>query len=274
MTISCRTNTPPFAIRVAAVFFIAGNFFIAPTVAQAACDFELQGEGRVAAVTDARSFRLDDGREVRLAGVELPAKMADGHALEELALGRDVTLHGASDAPDRYGRQQAFVFVHGNDTSIQNRLLSQGSAVGSGNVADRACAVELAAAENDARSARRGLWADPAAIKNAESTADILAEIGRFTLVEGKVISARQAGATFYINFGKRWIRDFAVTISRRMMPSFEAAGIKLGTLDTRRIRVRGFVEKRGGAPRMEVFAPGQIELVNESGVASAGKSE
>ena len=36
----------------------------------AACWFEPQGEGRVAAVIDARSFRLQDGREIRLAGIE------------------------------------------------------------------------------------------------------------------------------------------------------------------------------------------------------------
>jgi hypothetical protein len=36
----------------------------------AGCAFEGQGEGRVAAVIDARTFRLEDGREVRLAGIE------------------------------------------------------------------------------------------------------------------------------------------------------------------------------------------------------------
>ena len=36
----------------------------------AGCAFEAQGEGRVAAVIDARTFRLEDGREVRLAGIE------------------------------------------------------------------------------------------------------------------------------------------------------------------------------------------------------------
>src|SRR5262245_16893929 len=38
--------------------------------ANAHCAFEPQGEGRVAAVIDARSFRLDDGREILLAGIE------------------------------------------------------------------------------------------------------------------------------------------------------------------------------------------------------------
>ena len=40
-----------------------------PAIA-AGCSFEPQGEGRVAAIIDARTFRLEDGREVRLAGIE------------------------------------------------------------------------------------------------------------------------------------------------------------------------------------------------------------
>ena len=118
-----------------------------------------------------------------------------------------------------------------------------------------------AAAEAAARQARRGIWADPAAIKNAESPGDILAGIGRFTVVEGKVLSVRQAGATTYINFGRHWTRDFAVTISRRMMPAFEAAGITPKSLENRRIRVRGWIEARGG-PRIEALRVGQIEML------------
>ena len=260
MSNSCRmtTNTPPFAISVVAVFLLSGS------AALAACDGDLQGNGRVAAVTGARDFRLEDGREVRLTGIELPRKTPDTRFLRELIAAREVTLHGPNEVPDRYGRQQAFVFLYGHDTSVQSELLSQGLALNAGNVTDKSCAVELAAAETSARTARRGLWSDPSAIKNAESAPDILAEIGRFTLVEGKVVSARQAGATFYINFGKRWIRDFAVTISRRMMPSFEAAGLKLAALENKRIRVRGFVERRGG-PRIEVSSPGQIELIQDN---------
>jgi hypothetical protein len=88
-----------------------------------------------------------------------------------------------------------------------------------------------------------------------------LAGIGRFMVVEGKVLSVRQAGATTYVNFGRNWTRDFAVTISRRVLPSFEAAGISLKSLENRRIRVRGWVEARGG-PRIEVLRVGQIEML------------
>jgi endonuclease YncB( thermonuclease family) len=228
----------------------------------AGCSFEPQGEGRVAAVIDIRTFRLDDGREVRLAGiVPVISDKTKAAVLAAIIGGRDVTLRGEDDAPDRYGRQPAFVFLTGSETTVQSELLRRGEALISAEMANKDCAAELAAAEAEARQAKTGTWADPAAIKNAESPGDILAGIGRFTVVEGKVLSVRQAGATTYLNFGRNWTRDFAVTISRRMVPAFEAAGLGLKSLENRRIRVRGFVEARGG-PRIELLRVGQIEVL------------
>jgi endonuclease YncB( thermonuclease family) len=231
----------------------------------AGCSFEPQGEGRVAAVIDARTFRLQDGREVRLAGIEPVVTEAGASrppALAAIVAGREVTLHGDDDTPDRYGRQPAFVFLAASDTLVQSVLLAQGDALVSSTVTNKDCASILTAAEAAARQAKRGTWADPAAIKNAESPGDILAGLGRFAVVEGKVLSVRQAGATTYLNFGRNWTRDFAVTISRRMMPAFETAGIALKSLENRRIRVRGWVETRGG-PRIEALRVGQIELLD-----------
>src|SRR3981081_312419 len=236
-------------------------FVAAATPAVAAgCSFESQGEGRVAEILDARSFRLQDGREVRLAGIE-PAVAENASRTSALIAGRDVTLRGEDDTPDRYGRQPAFVFLVGSETSVQGLLLAQGEALVSATVTNKDCASLLTAAEAAARQAQQGTWADPAAIKNAESSGDILAGIGRFTLVEGKVLSVRQAGATTYLNFGRNGTRDFAVTISRRMVGGFEASGIVLKSLENRRIRVRGWVEARGG-PRIDVLRVGQIEVL------------
>jgi endonuclease YncB( thermonuclease family) len=237
--------------------------FVATHPALAApCSFEPQGEGRVNAIIDARSFRMEDGREVRLAGIETIA--TNSSALSALVAGRDVALRGETDAPDRYGRQPAFVFADSAGTPVQSLLLARGEALVSADIADKACAAELAAAEAVARRARRGIWANPAVIKNAESPGDILTRIGQFTVVEGKVLSVRQAGSVTYVNFGRRWTRDFAVTISRRMAAAFEAAGVTLKLLENKRIRVRGFVEARGG-PRMEALRVGQIELAGEN---------
>jgi endonuclease YncB( thermonuclease family) len=233
-----------------------------PAVA-AGCAFDPQGEGRVAAVIDSRTFRLQDDREVRLAGIEpvVAENASRTSALAVIVAGREVTLRGEDDTPDRYGRQPAFVFLGDSETSVQGLLLAQGEALVSATVTDKNCAMALIAAEAAARDAKRGTWADPAAIKNAESPGDILAGNGRFMLVEGRVLSVRQAGAITYLNFGRNWTRDFAVTISRRVLPSLEAAGISPKSLENRRIRVRGFIETRTG-PRIDLVRAGQIELL------------
>src|SRR5260370_15334572 len=226
----------------------------------AGCAFEPQGEGRVVAVVDARTFRLEDGREIRLAGIE-PAG-ADGAkgaaALSAILMGRDVTLRGADDTPDRYGRQPGFVFLVGSETPIQTELLSRGEALVAADATDKDCALALVAAEAEARGAKRGTWADPTAIKNTETPGDILAGIGRFTGVQGKVLSVRQAGATTYLNFGRNWTRTFAVTISRRAVPALEAAGISVKSLENRRIQIRGWVEAHGG-PRLHGLPCGPV---------------
>jgi endonuclease YncB( thermonuclease family) len=251
-------------ISIGAIIIAAGS---TNSAIAAGCSFEPQGEGRVNAIIDARSFRMDDGREVRLAGIETieAARNPDNAStLGALIAGRNVALRGETDAPDRYGRQPAFVFADSAGTSVQSLLLARGEALVSADITDKACAAELAAAEAAARLAKRGVWANSAVIKNAESPGELLTRIGQFTVVEGKVLSVRQAGSVTYINFGRRWTRDFAVTISRRMVPAFEAAGITLNSLENKRIRVRGFIEARGG-PRIEALLVGQIELAGEN---------
>ncbi|MGA7999224.1 MAG: thermonuclease family protein, partial [Bradyrhizobium sp.] len=173
----------------------------------------------------------------------------------------EVTLSGQDDTPDRYGREPAFAFLDASQTPVQAQLLAQGAALVSGSLTDRECASVLTAAEAAGREAKLGVWADASAIKNAESAGDILAGIGRFVVVEGKVLSVRQAGATTYLNFGRNWTRDFAVTISKRALPAFEAGGVVLKSLENKRIRVRGWVETRGG-PRIEALHAGQIEVL------------
>lgn len=239
---------------IVALLLVAGH-----SASASPCQFESQAEGRVAAIVDARSVRLDDGREIRLIGIETTATTKP--ALTSLLIGRDVALRGTDDTPDRYGRQGAFVFVGESEISVQATLLAQGDAIASAEIVDKDCAAALMASESEARRQKKGNWADPSAIKNAESPDDILAGIGRFMVVEGKVLSVRQAGAMTYLNFGRNWTRGFAVTISRRSLPAFANAGIDLKSLENKRIRVRGWVEGNTG-PRIDVRLVGQVELL------------
>ncbi len=251
----------------ALLFALAFAVTLHPSAHAAGCHFAPQGEGRVSEIIDGRTFRFDDGREVILAGIEIvkaDGDAAGNAALANLVTNRDVTLQGENDMPDRYGRQPAFAFSSESDQPVQLTLLTQGAALVSATVANADCANSLLAAEREARLERRGIWVNATVIKNAESAGDILAAVGQFALVEGRVLSVRQAGATTYVNFGRRWTQDFAVTISRRMMTAFEAAGISPKSLERRRIRVRGFVERHGG-PRIEALRLGQIEVVGDN---------
>jgi hypothetical protein len=103
----------------------------APAIASG-CSFEAQGEGRVAAIIDARGFRLEDGREVRLAGIEpIAAEQAGSTStLSAILKGHGVTLRGEDDTPDRYGRQAAFVFLDDSESSVQEIGRRRGAGCG------------------------------------------------------------------------------------------------------------------------------------------------
>jgi endonuclease YncB( thermonuclease family) len=282
------------AAAIAAALSFSGN---CPAIAQGAaktaaaavpCGGEEIGRGAVSRIVDGRSFVLDDGREVRLAGIETPPSAPDTgnkdaavsgggaaarDALAALLTGAQVILRRAEFASDRYGRLLAYVDIArpGSLASAQAELLAQGFARVGDVVGDRDCAAELLRRERAARGAKLGLWADPYYDPlAADRPADILARRGRFALVEGDVVSVHGSGATIYVNFGRRWSEDFAVTIRKRNERKFAAAGVDVDGLSGRRVRVRGWIEARGGftdslwrAPFIEAARPEQIETVD-----------
>src|SRR5436190_17804816 len=75
-----------------------------------ACRFATLGTSAAIAVTDGRNFRLADGRDIKLLGLDVPqgssgtVARASKAALEDLVLGKDVALTAPSDSADRYGR--------------------------------------------------------------------------------------------------------------------------------------------------------------------------
>jgi endonuclease YncB( thermonuclease family) len=237
-----------------------GASFVCTAAAQAPCKLTAIGTATIAAVRDGRTLMLDDGRELRLAGIEAGD---DSHAaLQTLAAGRALRMERFGPEQDRYGRLVAFAFAGDGGSSLQAALLAQGRARVSARIGDKGCAEALLTMEKAARAAGRGLWADPNfAPLQAENLGRLQAERGQFALVEGKVLSVRESGATIYVNFGRRWTQDFTVIILKRSQRTFAAAGVEPKQLEGRRIRVRGFIEQRGG-PVITAEAPEQIEFV------------
>jgi Staphylococcal nuclease homologue len=234
----------------------------APAAVQAeeACRLVTIGTGIVRAVTE-EGIQLEDGRIVRLAGIEDQARSAP-------PTGTALTLKrvaGARDT-DRYGRLDVHVFVweNGVERWFQAETVRKGLARVSARVGDTACARSLQAQEQAARAAKLGLWGEPYYVMSkAEDPAEVLKVRGRLALVEGKVLSVRESGGTIYVNFGRRWSEDFTVTIAKRNERAFLAAGLEPKSLSGRRVRVRGWIEERGG-PWVEAVRPEQIEVVHD----------
>lgn len=260
--LGARLKNVMSALAVLACALILNIIATAHAVA-ADCGGEVLGQGQVAHVIDARTLRLVDGREIRLAGI-VPSSDATSarDTLAALVANRGVMLRGDSDTPDRYGRQNAFVVRAEDGTSVQAELLRVGAALTTGSTIDKDCARELAAAEAVARQTRQGIWAAQDVIKNAAKPGDILAKLGQFAVIEDKVLSARQSGATFYLNFGRHWVRDFAVIIPRQMIGSLTRDGIDIKALAGHNVRVRGWIEQRGG-PRIQLRGTGQLEVLD-----------
>jgi endonuclease YncB( thermonuclease family) len=241
------------------------------------CGGDEIARGTVAKILDGRTFVLEDGREVRLAAIEVapapgpqdradPAGRAAAAALGALAAGDQVVLRRAESGSDRYGRLLAYAYTlrDGDEFLLQGELVAEGFARVSTRIASP-CAGDLLDREKAAREAKLGLWADPYyEVLDAEMPKDALAHRGRFALVEGKVASVRESGPTIYVNFGRRRIGDITVTILKRNERSFAAAGLDLRGLAGRRIRVRGWIEARGGERAwIEAERPEQIEMAD-----------
>ncbi len=240
----------------------------------------------VGSVLDGGDFQLSDGRIVHLAGIEVPlpaggsAFAAPGGeaakaALERLMSGAQVVVRQAESKFDRYGRVVAYAeTVRGADRrSVEADLTASGFARVASDVGSRGCMAVLLRAETAARKAKIGLWANPYYDPLRAAAPDgIVAERGRFALVEGNVVTVHESGAILYLNFGPRWSRDFAVKIRKRNERRFAAAGLNLKALAGKPVEVRGWIETRaatggGGAywhaPWIEAAFPAQVQLAH-----------
>jgi endonuclease YncB( thermonuclease family) len=132
---------------------------VCSAAAQESCKLAALGAGTVAAVRDGRTLLLGDGRELRLAAIEVNENSRT--ALQALVAGRNLRLEQLGPERDRYGRLVALAYADDKTQSVQQAMLEQGHARVSARVGDKGCADLLLRAERAARAARRGLWADP-----------------------------------------------------------------------------------------------------------------
>jgi endonuclease YncB( thermonuclease family) len=220
---------------------------------------------RVASVPDARTLTLEDGRVLRIAGLEpfdlIVPGLEDAEAMlreriRALALGQPVLVRLIGEGSDRYGRHPALIVADG--ALLQETLAREGLAVAFASGDALPCFDRILAAEADARRAARGEWPE-SPLPEAEPQA-LQPFIGYFTIFEGEVLSVGNRAARTYLNFGTRWTDDVTVEIEARDRKHFGGEEV-LSALAGQRVRIRGFLESKAG-PMMAIRSPMQLEIL------------
>ena len=218
---------------------------------------------------DATSLRLADGSEIKLVTVIGPSA-ADGDdvaearalaALKQLTAGRKLTIFAAGDK-DRYGRILARAVRIENDIWLEAALAEKGFLRVRPDP-NETCTKALLAAEQKARAAGAGLWADKKfQVLDARDIPALTEALGRFVIVEGTIRRVGETKPRLYLDFGRRFTEDFTIVIPNSLRNSLTIKGSDPKNWRGKRVRVRGVLISWGG-PAIEINTAAAIEFVN-----------
>ncbi|WP_434579530.1 thermonuclease family protein [Pseudomonas sp. Z5-35] len=240
---------------------LAGAFFVAAiwlSGAQASCPLQASvPEAQVQRVVDGDTLYLEDGRRIRMIGLNSPELGKRGRADEPFAVaahqrlealvaasaGRVRVLPGKDDRDD-YGRTLAHVY-DSQGRNLEEQLIAEGL----GFLVAVAPNVDLVgcqqAAERQARQAGLGLWKQSPVVRAERISAP------GFVLTSGRVASVQR-------NRGGIWIQlqgSVVLHIAPHAQRNFDASILK--GLEGRKIEARGWVVDRS---RRGAAKPGQAQ--------------
>jgi endonuclease YncB( thermonuclease family) len=213
----------------------------------------------VDAVYDGDTLRLEDGRRIRLIGVNTP-ELGQGapdqpdaveakQLLERLVERSDSAIRICMDAEqrDRYGRQLAHLYDrHGN--SINRELLIQGVGYQIAvppNLRNHGCYKD---AEREARKGEKGVWRHP-----IKAASELNGNETGFHILYGQITRVGQSRGAVWLNLGG----GLAIRIT---WDDWQRFGIDdpLSLRDTT-LEVRGWIYHRHGNQRIRVRHPSSI---------------
>lgn len=242
----------------------------------------------VAAVEPGLVLRLGDGRRLRLAGLDPALPTPEAPDRDETSQRAFAALIGAgplairllSAVPDRWGRLVGSAeALSGPGAGVAGGLA--GAAIGAGLGRYRAeplahaCRSIYVGAEDTARAAKLGLWADPYyAVLAVDDRAAFAERTGSVVIVEGRLQSVMQGPSRTRLTFaaknaGSHGGQVLSATLSPRVMKLFEAYGLHLSHLVGRALRLRGLLDLRFG-PQIELAGPDDVDILDPAGAASA----
>ncbi len=175
-----------------------------------------------------------DGRRFRLAALVGDAVVAGDRVVRIAVLG------GA----DRHDRLPVIAFDASGPVEVG--ILREGAArLTPSRLVPRDCWRLMEAAETEAVTARRGIWATPQSLLDTNDGEALKASDGRFVVVTGRVRSVRTVNRITYVNFGPPRSGALTVTIHDRDMPAFRESGLEPAAFRGHMLRVRGTVTIR-----------------------------
>lgn len=222
-------------------------------------------------IYDGDTLRLDDGRKIRLIGINTPElgkkdKPAEPYAIKAknalkaiVKESKSITLRYGKDKKDRYGRFLAHVFL-ADGQNIQATLLNQGLArviTVPPNTQFTSCYLDV---ERQARCNKTGLWHNTDILE-----ANKLEEhhVG-FHLVQGKVKNISTNNKGIWLNIDNK----LTIGIRPDNQPLFNIDTIN--KLSNQTIMVRGWINKQANKTNkstlyyMRIRHPLSIQLASE----------
>jgi len=207
-------------------------------------------------------YQAASDQEIRLLGIypaTLPGDLETG----------EVKLLVPEDPLTRHGEVLAHVMVYEGETAtwLQDRLVRDGRAIVMPIYERDGVRLQaLLAAEDQARSARAGLWQKSPVVCSYQAKS----AFDGFAIIQGRITQAAEVGGNIYLNFGEDYREDFTIKISRSVFRTLpEAVQAKI-TLLTDRQEPDSMVEARGwvfysGGPMIEVKTPAQIRFLENT---------
>ena len=220
----------------------------------------------VAWVYDGDTVRLQDGRKLRLIGINTPETgnkkspaepggEAAARRLAELIEASDhkISIRMGEDSYDRYGRMLGHVYNQ-QGQSITRILIAEGHGAAVTVAPNQWNADCYYTAEEVARNNKRGIWSSNS-LGPIDST-ELPAGTKGFRIIRGQVISIKRASNSTWLNLrGKIGLR-----IDHDDQYYFEE--MDLHSLNQRVIEARGWIYQYREQPRMRISSPKSIRIL------------
>lgn len=264
-------------------FLLTSLFFAKNTFAQDGgltlpsadfADMKRTGRAIVVDVINPLTVKLNDDRLVQLAGLDFPdldfyepgdLSLTAIEILKDLLIDRQVDVFQTADKENgrknRIGHHITHLRRSDDGVWVQGTLIIFGLARVRTTAQNNDMAREMLALEKQARQANRGLWdMEEFQILSPDQATE---HIGRYSVVEGKVMGVTPRTERTYLNFGHDWREDFTVSISAQDLKKFSYDRIYPQQWNGKTIRVRGWIDSYNG-PHIKIDHYERVEMIEK----------